>query len=72
MKKQIRIEGMSCAHCQKHVQDALNAIDGVQATVDLEKAVAEVTATKEISDTLLKQAVEDAGYTVRSIEEEAC
>lgn len=72
LKKQILIEGMSCAHCQKHVQDALNAIDGVQATVDLEKAVAQVTATKEISDTILKQAVEDAGYTVRSIEEKAC
>ena len=72
MKKQLSIEGMSCMHCQKHVQDALNAIDGVHAGVDLENAVAEVQLTNEVSDEALKQAVADAGYTVTAIEEKTC
>lgn len=68
MKKVLHIEGMSCAHCQKHVSDALNALDGVQATVDLENAKADVEITGSVSDDTLKKAVTDAGYTVTSIE----
>lgn len=30
---------MMCEHCKAHVEKALNAIDGIQATVDLEKTV---------------------------------
>lgn len=37
MEKTLKIEGMMCQHCQKHVHDALAAMDGVTAvTVDLE------------------------------------
>lgn len=68
MKKVLHIEGMSCVHCQKHVSDALNALDGVQATVDLENAKADVEITGSVSDDTLKKAVTDAGYTVTSIE----
>ena len=68
MKKVLHIEGMSCVHCQKHVSDALNALDGVQATVDLENAKADVEITGSVSDDSLKKAVTDAGYTVTSIE----
>lgn len=35
----MNIEGMMCAHCQAHVEKALNQINGVKATVDLEKNV---------------------------------
>ena len=35
--KKILVEGMKCEHCKAHVEKALNAIDGIQATVDLEK-----------------------------------
>lgn len=68
MKKVLHIEGMSCVHCQKHVSDALNALDGVQATVDLENAKADVEITGSVNDDTLKKAVTDAGYTVTSIE----
>ncbi len=67
MKKTIQIEGMMCAHCRKHVSEALNAIDGVSAEVSLEEKAAYVTLTKEISNEALKQAVTDAGYTVTDI-----
>ena len=36
MEKKMNIEGMMCPHCQKHVSQALNSIEGVKATVDLE------------------------------------
>jgi len=68
MKKTIFIEGMSCAHCSGRVEAALNALEGVQAKVDLEKKLAEVELTKEVGDEVLKKAVTDAGYTVTSIE----
>ena len=64
----IRIEGMMCAHCKKTVETALNSIDGVTATVDLERNLAEVSLSKPVHSDALKKAVEDAGYTVTAVE----
>ena len=63
--KTMIIEGMMCMHCKAHVEKALNAIDGVTATVDLEAKSA--TITGDVESDVLKKAVEDAGYTVISI-----
>lgn len=68
MKKTITIEGMTCNHCTGRVQKALSALDGVEASVDLETKSAFVTSSKEISDEILKKAVVDAGYEVISIQ----
>jgi len=67
MEKTIDIEGMSCAHCVKHVTEALNAIDGVKAEVSLENKNAKVSLQKEVSDDVLKEAVVKAGYEVKGI-----
>ena len=67
MEKKIMIEGMSCGHCVANVEKALNAIDGVSASVDLESNSATVTLTKEVSDDTLKNAIREAGYTVTGI-----
>ncbi|MGF6375322.1 Cu+-exporting ATPase [Clostridiales Family XIII bacterium PM5-7] len=48
MKYQLNIEGMMCQHCQKHVTDALNGMEGVTATVNLETATADVSAEREV------------------------
>jgi heavy metal translocating P-type ATPase len=64
MQKTMTIEGMSCLHCSGRVERALNALEGVQAVVDLEKKTARITLEREISDELLKNAVTDAGYEV--------
>ncbi len=64
--KTMVIEGMMCMHCKAHVEKALNALDGVTATVDLEAKTASVTG--DVSNDVLKKAVEDAGYTVVSID----
>lgn len=65
--KILKIEGMSCMHCRQHAEDALNALEGVTASVDLETAEATVTLSAPVTDEQLKQAVRDAGYTVTDI-----
>lgn len=67
MKKEILIEGMMCAHCQSHVDKALNGIEGVTATVDLEKKTAYCEISGNVSDETLTKAVADAGYKVVKI-----
>ncbi len=64
MKYELKIEGMMCQHCQKHMTDALNAMEGVSATVDLETKTAAVEADHEISMDTFAKVVEDAGYTL--------
>ena len=67
MEKTLKIEGMMCNHCKMHVEKALNNLDGVSAEVNLEDKSAKAILSKEVSDEVLKQAVEEAGYKVISI-----
>ena len=68
MEKKMNIEGMMCPHCQKHVSQALNSIEGVKATVDLENHCAYLQLDRDIEESLLVKAVEDAGYSVKGFE----
>lgn len=68
MNKVIHINGMMCANCERHVNNALNALDGVEAKVDLANNLANVTLSKDVDDATLTKAVTDAGYEVTSIE----
>ena len=65
MTKTMVIKGMMCAHCQAHVEKALNGIPGVTATVNLEAGTA--TVQGDVSDEVLTKAVTDAGYEVVEI-----
>jgi len=67
MNKTIYIEGMSCEHCVKRVEKALNNLKGVSAKVSLADKKAEVTLKNDVPDELLKQTIEDIGYEVVSI-----
>jgi len=69
MKKIIKIEGMSCEHCQAKVEKVLNAMNGVEAKVDLKKKIATLNLKSDVSDTVLKGAISEAGYDVVSIVE---
>ena len=63
MKKILTVEGMMCAHCQAHVQKALEGVPGVSAvTVDLESKKATVELAQEVADDVLAAAVKEAGY----------
>ena len=64
MKKTVYIDGMMCAHCTAHVQKALEALDGVESVeVSLENKSAALSLSKDIDDSIIAQAVTDAGYT---------
>ncbi len=64
------ITGMHCAKCQNGVSEALNSLDGVSATVDLERNCAFVELSKDVSEDKLKQAVADRGFDVTTIKAE--
>lgn len=65
MEKILKIEGMMCMHCEAHVKKALEAIDGVKSVVaNHEKGTAVIVLEKDISDEILKTAVESEGYKV--------
>ena len=63
-EKTLQIKGMSCGHCSARVEKVLNAIDGVNAKVDLESNSAKLILSKEISDEALTTAVDNNGYEV--------
>ena len=65
MEKKVIIEGMMCMHCRAHAEKALNALEGVTATVDLESKTA--TVIGEVSDEAIIAAIDEAGYNVVSI-----
>ena len=68
MQKTIKIEGMMCGHCEATVKKTLEAVSGVEsAEVSHEKGTAVVELNTDVSDDILKKAVEDKDYTVTSI-----
>ena len=70
-KRVLHIEGMMCEHCEAHVKEALEAIDGVkEAVASHEKGTAVVTLTKDVDNNMMKTAVEKEDYEVTSIEAE--
>jgi len=70
MKKIINIEGMSCGHCVKRVENALKEIDGIkEVEVILEENKAIIDFVGQIEDKTLIDAIDEAGYTVVSITE---
>ncbi len=69
MKKEILISGMTCGHCVKRVENALFEIDGVNSVVvSLEEKRATIDADDKIEDQLIKDAIDDVGYTVEAIQ----
>ena len=67
MKKTMIVEGMMCVKCKGRVERVLNAIEGVQAEVDLAAKTASITLEKDVADEVLAAAVTDAGFKVVSI-----
>ena len=70
MKKILKIEGMMCANCERHVVKALSALPGVvSASADLSVGTASVELEAEVPDSDFKKAVEEeAGYRLLGIE----
>ncbi len=62
--KEIKIEGMSCGHCEMAVRKELSKLDNVKVrNVKIGQAVVEYDETK-VNEKMLYNAVEEAGYKV--------
>ena len=69
MEKVLNIEGMVCMNCVKHVEKALRELAGIsEVTVSLAEKSARIQLNGDVSDAMLKEAVEDAGYQLISIQ----
>jgi Cu2+-exporting ATPase len=69
VKETVKIEGMMCAMCEKHVKAGLEAVEGISsAAASHEAGTAVITADRDIPEAEIKKAVEDAGYKFVGIE----
>lgn len=68
MKKEYEISGMMCMNCRKHVENALNSIDGVHATVTLDPPVAavEFDSAEVPVDELQRRLAEEGDYMIKA------
>ena len=63
---EIKIDGMMCPHCEGRVKKALEALEQVkEAAVSHKKGNAVITLNTETDVQILKNTVEEAGYTVK-------
>lgn len=68
MVKTIKIEGMMCGHCEASVKKALEAVEGVKSAEVSHSAGTAVVTFENVSDDVLKKAVEEKDYKVLGIE----
>ncbi len=60
----VKIAGMSCQHCVKRVDSALKDLKGV---VSAKVTIGEAVIDGNVSEELVKETIEDAGYDVEEI-----
>ena len=66
-EKVVKIEGMTCGHCEGRVSKELLSIPGVSSVVaSAEKATAVITADEQVTSAQIDSAVVAAGYSVIS------
>ncbi len=63
IKKEFKIEGMSCGHCVMAVNKELSKLDLDDKEVEIGSAKVRFDETKT-SDQRIKEAIEEAGYKV--------
>ncbi|MBQ7519729.1 MAG: cation transporter [Clostridia bacterium] len=61
---ELQIGGMTCENCARRVENALNSLDGVWATVRIDSHTAHLRLKAEPDMEQLREAVRQAGYVV--------
>lgn len=67
MEKVFMIEGMMCSNCEKRVNNAVTALDGVsecKASASENHATVVFDSSK-VSEDQIKEAIEEIGYDVK-------
>jgi copper chaperone len=62
----LKVEGMSCSHCENRVKKAVGGLDGVRSvSVSLEdKTVTVELDSSAVTEQQIKEAIEEQGYDV--------
>ena len=66
MKKIVGIEGMSCSHCAKKVEDALYGLP--ETEVNLDNKNAEIEFSSEVDDKIISDLIKSVGFTPTTVE----
>ena len=56
------VDGMTCQNCQRHVENALNAMTDTLAEADLSAQKVPVWTKADADEDAIRQAIRDAGY----------
>ena len=68
VKKELLIDGMSCQHCVMHVKKGLERVSGIKVhDVQIGRAKIEYDDST-VTEKILADAVQEAGYTLTSIQ----
>ncbi|MDH4224277.1 MAG: heavy-metal-associated domain-containing protein [Deltaproteobacteria bacterium] len=68
MTYQIKIKGMSCQNCVRHVTEALTEIPGtINVKLSLEENQAVVETQEKMDPQVFRQALEEAGYSMEDV-----
>ncbi len=67
MQKILKIDGMMCSMCSQRVEGALKVLCGGNVTIDLKNGIAQVENSNNVSDSHIKNAIEDLGFDVLEI-----
>ncbi|MES1945148.1 mercuric reductase [Salinisphaera sp. PC39] len=70
MQRTLAITGMTCEHCARTVEDALNALSGVRADVSYPARRAQVELSDGADETALIEAVRAKGYDARALDDD--
>lgn len=65
MIQRISVAGMTCQNCVRHVSAALSELPGVgSVSVDLASGAVQIESERQITDSEIKKALDEAGYTL--------
>lgn len=67
-QRTLKVEGMSCGHCEMSVREELEELEGVSsARADHTTGEVRVAYDEErVTDEQLREAIEEAGYSLRA------
>lgn len=65
VKKEVKVQGMHCAHCASRVEKAIMGIDKVKSVkIDLASGLVTIVSFEQIDDARISTAVTEAGFEV--------
>ncbi len=64
----VLIDGMSCSHCENHIEKTLSNLDQkMKIKASAKEKSAEILSDKDITENEFKAAVESAGYIFKGM-----